>query len=117
MIQYRKTWQNTARIARIIDNMAYLQGFHAVGMLHNYHGAEMALSTAAGDNDRGLSRRNRRFTRSFLHFNGCAVGAVGVLRTSPSTSVLAGTDHGRGGLGFISMPAPYFFTETWSWSA
>jgi hypothetical protein len=27
MIQYRKTWQNTARIARIIDNMAICRAF------------------------------------------------------------------------------------------
>ena len=27
MIQYRKTWQNTARIARIIDNMAVCRDF------------------------------------------------------------------------------------------
>lgn len=27
MIQYRKTWQNTARIARIIDNMAVCRAF------------------------------------------------------------------------------------------
>ena len=27
MIQYRKTWQNTARIARIIDNMAICRTF------------------------------------------------------------------------------------------
>jgi hypothetical protein len=27
MIQYRKTWQNTARIARIIDNMVICRTF------------------------------------------------------------------------------------------
>jgi hypothetical protein len=27
MIQYRKTWQNTARIARIIDNMVICSTF------------------------------------------------------------------------------------------
>ena len=48
--------------------------------------AETALSTAAGDTDRVLTRRNRRFSGSFLHFNVFAVDAVGVLRTSPPTS-------------------------------
>jgi hypothetical protein len=42
--------------------------------------------------DRGLTRRNRRFSGSFLHFNVGAVDAVGVLRTSPPTSGFAGTD-------------------------
>jgi hypothetical protein len=27
MIQYRKTWQNTARIARTIDNMVFCRDF------------------------------------------------------------------------------------------
>jgi len=40
---------------------------------------------------------NRRLNGAFLHFNGGAVGAVGVLRTSPPTSVLTGTDDRGGG--------------------
>jgi hypothetical protein len=50
------------------------------------------LSPATRDSDRRLTHRNRRFSGSFIPCSDVAVGAVGVLRTSPPTSLLAGTD-------------------------
>ena len=76
--------------------------------------AETALSTAAGDTDRVLTRRNRRFSGSFLHFNVFAVDAVGVLRTSPPTSCSPELMIDEAGTRMTLVPAPFSPAETWT---
>ena len=73
--------QNTARTARIIDNMAICRTFvqsvftviiTRVGGLYRPH---------LTDSDRGSNERDRRFLRVLLGFNVSAVGAGGMFAT------------------------------------
>jgi hypothetical protein len=78
MIQYRKTWQNTARIARIIDNMGICSTF-VRSVFTNIITHEEVYRPHLTHSDRGLTHRNRRFSGSFALHLTLAVGAVGIL--------------------------------------
>jgi hypothetical protein len=77
-----RTSPKTAGIARTIGNAAVCRTFmRSVFFISCLPCAETALSTAAPtDSDRGLMRRNRQFSGSFLHFN---VGAGGTFPSFP----------------------------------
>jgi hypothetical protein len=75
MIQYRKTWQNTARI---IDNMVVCRTF-VRSVFTNIITHVGICRPHLTDSDRGLTHRNRQFSWSFALHLTLAVGAVGIL--------------------------------------
>jgi hypothetical protein len=79
MIQYRKSWQNTARIARIIDNMGICSTFVRAVFTNTITHVGGLYRPHLTDSDRGLTHRNRRFSGSFVLHLTLAVGAVGIL--------------------------------------
>jgi hypothetical protein len=80
MIQYRKTWQNTARIARAIGNAAVCRTFlqSVFTVLITPLGA---LSPASNRQRARVQRARLAVLRLFLGFNVSAVGAGCVFAT------------------------------------
>jgi hypothetical protein len=117
MIQYRKTWQNTARIARIIVNAAVCRTFlRSVFFMITMHGdgfiARISQIATAGPTSEiggfaGLSYTSTSARSMRAMF--CEL-----LRRLRCSSELM-TDEAS--IGVIPMPAPYFPAEAWSRSA
>jgi hypothetical protein len=77
----RNVQQNTARIARTAGNVAFCRTFlrSVFTVISTCADGFVARSTQIATADR--TDRNQRFSRSFLHFKGCAVGAVATFPT------------------------------------